>query len=245
LNHLVVTADDFGLSEEVNEAIEVAHCTGLLRAAGLMVAGPAASDADEVRKWHREQGRISMRVRAGEAKHPETGEWVDVGLPFGPKPRLILAFLNTQAILTNSNTIEVEDSLTSFTDRIGFTNDGRTIRTVKEQLTRLCASDFTFGTAKDGRSWTTGGRVVRGFELWFPKNEAQRVLWPTLVELSLDYFQSLREHAVPLNLEALGALKESALALDIYNMAGAAPLARSPEGSRLHHLGRSQRPVRP
>jgi hypothetical protein len=115
-----------------------------------------------------------------------------------------------------SNTIEVEDSLTSFTDRIGFTKDGRTIRTVKEQLTRLCASDFTFGTAKDGRSWTTGGRVVRGFELWFPKNEAQRVLWPTLVELSLDYFQSLREHAVPLNLEALGALKESALALDIY-----------------------------
>jgi len=45
LNHLVITADDFGLSEEVNEAIEVAHCTGLLRAAGLMVAGPAASDA--------------------------------------------------------------------------------------------------------------------------------------------------------------------------------------------------------
>ena len=87
---------------------------------------------------------------------------------------------------------------------------------LKEQLTRLSASDFTFGTAKDGRSWTTGGRVVRGFELWFPKNEAQRVLWPTLVELSLDYFQSLRDHAVPLNLEALGALKESALALDIY-----------------------------
>jgi len=45
LNHLVITADDFGLSEEVNEAIEFAHCSGLLRAAGLMVAGPAASDA--------------------------------------------------------------------------------------------------------------------------------------------------------------------------------------------------------
>jgi hypothetical protein len=34
----------------------------------------------------------------------------------------------------------------------------------------------------------TGGRIVGGFELWFPKNEAQRVLWPTVVELSLDYF---------------------------------------------------------
>src|SRR5450759_703017 len=116
-------------------------------------AMPLRDPGDAVRTWDREQGRISIRIKAGEAKHPETGEWVDVGLPFGPKPRLILAFLNTQAILTNSNTIEVEDSLTSFTDRIGFTKDGRTIRTVKEQLTRLCASDFTFGTAKDGRSW--------------------------------------------------------------------------------------------
>jgi hypothetical protein len=37
-----------------------------------------------------------------------------------------------------------------------------------------------------------------------------------MVELSAAYFASLQEHAVPLNLEALGALKESALALDLY-----------------------------
>ena len=89
----------------------------------------------------REQGRIQLLVRAGAAVHPETGKLVKVGLPFGPKPRLILAFLNTQAILTDSHRVEVEDSLTRFTDRIGFTKDGRTIRTVKEQLTRLSASD--------------------------------------------------------------------------------------------------------
>lgn len=177
---------------------------------------PLRDPGNDVREWEREQGRIQLLLRAGSAVHPETGKLVKVGLPFGPKPRLILAFLNTQAIVTDSHRVEVEDSLTSFTNRIGFTKDGRTIRTVKEQLARLSASDFTFGTAKDGRSWTTGGRIVGGFELWFPKNEAQRVLWPTVVELSLDYFQSLREHAVPLNLEALGALKESALALDIY-----------------------------
>lgn len=178
---------------------------------------PLRDPGNEVREWEREQGRIQLLLRAGSAVHPETGKLIKVGLPFGPKPRLILAFLNTQAILTDSHRVEVEDSLTSFTDRIGFTKDGRTIRTVKEQLTRLCASDFTFGMAKEGRSWTTAGRVVRGFELWFPKNEGQRVLWPTFVELSLDYFQSLRDHAVPLNLEALGALKESALALDLYS----------------------------
>lgn len=42
---LIVSADDFGLSEEVNEAIEIAHRDGLLSTASLMVAGPASVDA--------------------------------------------------------------------------------------------------------------------------------------------------------------------------------------------------------
>lgn len=43
--YLIVTADDFGLAEEVNEAVEIAHRHGILSAASLMVAGPAAEDA--------------------------------------------------------------------------------------------------------------------------------------------------------------------------------------------------------
>ena len=39
------TADDFGLSVAVNEAVERAHRDGVLDAASLMVAGPAAADA--------------------------------------------------------------------------------------------------------------------------------------------------------------------------------------------------------
>jgi len=43
--HLIVTADDFGLHETVNEAVERASRGGILTAASLMVAGPAAADA--------------------------------------------------------------------------------------------------------------------------------------------------------------------------------------------------------
>jgi hopanoid biosynthesis associated protein HpnK len=42
---LVITADDFGLAEEVNEAVEAAHRKGVLSAASLMVSGPAAGHA--------------------------------------------------------------------------------------------------------------------------------------------------------------------------------------------------------
>lgn len=42
---LVVTADDFGADEAVNEAVEIAHRDGVLTAASLMVTGKAAGDA--------------------------------------------------------------------------------------------------------------------------------------------------------------------------------------------------------
>ena len=42
---VLLTADDFGLSEGVNEAVERAYRDGVLGAASLMVAGPAAADA--------------------------------------------------------------------------------------------------------------------------------------------------------------------------------------------------------
>ena len=44
-NYLIVTADDFGLHESVNEAVERASRAGTLNAASLMVAAPAAEDA--------------------------------------------------------------------------------------------------------------------------------------------------------------------------------------------------------
>lgn len=47
MKRVIISADDFGLSEGVNEAVEQAHKAGLLSTASLMVAGPAAADAVE------------------------------------------------------------------------------------------------------------------------------------------------------------------------------------------------------
>ncbi|HVW75731.1 MAG TPA: hopanoid biosynthesis-associated protein HpnK [Rhizomicrobium sp.] len=45
MKRLIVTADDFGAAVEVNQAVERAHRDGILSAASLMVAAPAANDA--------------------------------------------------------------------------------------------------------------------------------------------------------------------------------------------------------
>ena len=47
---LIVTADDFGLAREVNEAVENAHRDGILTTASLMVGSPGAGEAVAIAK---------------------------------------------------------------------------------------------------------------------------------------------------------------------------------------------------
>jgi Plasmid encoded RepA protein len=177
---------------------------------------PYRNPGDEVRVWDRENGKVSLRVRAGEARHPQCG-WIQIGLPYGPKPRLMLGYLNTRAIIQRSPAIEVEDSLTAFVRRLGLDAHGRNLRTIKDQLSRLAASDLRFGVPdSDETVMTYKGQIVREFNLWFARDERQRVLWPTVVTLDREYFETLLQHAVPLDERALGALSHSAMGLDIY-----------------------------
>lgn len=178
---------------------------------------PYRDPGDEVRLWARRNGFLKLEVQAGRAYDGRLGDFVNVGLPFGPKPRLVLYHLNAEALRTQSPTLELEDSLTAFVKRtLGIDTKGRNIRTVKDQLSRLSASDFRMGTSKDDRSVTLKGSIVEGFELWTPRNAQQRVLWPTTVQFSPRYFESLMKHAVPLNETAVSRLSHNAMALDVY-----------------------------
>jgi Plasmid encoded RepA protein len=179
---------------------------------------PYRDPGDEKRAWQRSNGIVSLLIQAGNAYDAAKDAWLDVGLPHGPKPRLVLYHLNAEALRTQSPLLELEDSLTAFVKRtLGLDVGGRTIRTVKDQLTRLASADFRFGMGgREGRSVTIKGSVIDGFELWTPKNDKQRVLWPTTVQFSRNYFESLMQHAVPLNEAAVARLSHSAMALDVY-----------------------------
>lgn len=169
------------------------------------------------RDWERTNGNVRLRVEAGSALNPETGEWVQLGLPYGPKPRLILAYLNREALIHGSPEIEVDASLTAFVKSLlRYDPNGKEIRLLKDQLARLAASLLRMGVIRDGRTVQVEAKVVSAFDLWMPKDHRQRVLWPSTVRLSLDYFESLQQHAVPLDERAIAALAHSALALDIY-----------------------------
>jgi predicted glycoside hydrolase/deacetylase ChbG (UPF0249 family) len=49
---LIVNADDFGLTRDVNEGIRIAHSTGIVTSASLMALAPAAADAARAASEH-------------------------------------------------------------------------------------------------------------------------------------------------------------------------------------------------
>jgi hypothetical protein len=131
---------------------------------------------------------------------------------------MILMHINQRALLSQSPVIEIEDSLTQFVGKaLNLDPKGRNIKAVKDQLARLAAASIRLGIVRDGHAITVNSNIVSAFDLWFPKNERQRVLWPSTVSLSLDYFQSLMSQAVPVDEAHIAALSHSSLALDIYS----------------------------
>ena len=169
-----------------------------------------------MREWDKEQGAVSLRISAGTAKNPKTGEWVQLDLPFGPKPRLILAHLNNRGTQEESPEIDVEKSLTGFVKRIQkFSPNGHQIRAYKEQLSRISVATIRIAMTTKDRTFQMNSHIVSAFDLLI-KDEQQRVLWPSEIRLSLDYFTRLQNHAVPLDERALAGLAHSTIALDIY-----------------------------
>ena len=173
----------------------------------------------DTREWKNRNGRSVIVIEAGYVYDPKKADMVKLGLPYGTKPRLILLDWNRQAILSQSPTIEVEDTLRAFLLRLKLPTEGRVYSMAKKQLGALAACQMTIGRAEeDGSGSTAYGRIVSNINVLFSKDENQRVLWPNTVTLSTDYFNSLMRHAVPLDEGALYLLRDSALELDLYAM---------------------------
>ncbi len=178
---------------------------------------PYKNPGDEVREWDRKQGNVSLRIEAGSAIDPHSGEFVKLGLPYGEKPRLVLIHLASEAVRTGKPVVDVEGSMTAFGRSLGLETNGQQLKSLKDQLARLAASTVRMGVVEEGRAVQVNTQFVSAFDLWFPKQSDQRLLWPSTVRLSEEYFQSLDKHAVPLDHRAVAILASSSMALDVYS----------------------------
>lgn len=198
------------------------------------------------RLWQRSQGAAHLEIEAGRAFDPDRGAFIDIALPFGCKARLILCHLNASALRSGSPEVEVEDSLSAFVQRIGLCRDGRSIRVVKDQLTRLAAAEIRLALAFPGtRGRQIQTHIVSGFELWLPKDERQRVLWPSTVN---PFRRLLREPAAPRR--APGRARDRRAVsygpgTGYLLLAGATPAPGVAGQARVHSMAHAAGPIRP
>ncbi len=169
----------------------------------------------EDRKFYRESGKVSMMLEAGSIATGR-GKWKELPLPYGTHPRLVLYHLCSEAVRSQSHIIDVGGSLREFLSRVGIAYGGQSFARFKDQMTALSVCRMTLAMFTDGRMKQISTAPIRSFEAWLHPDPQQGQLWPDTIELHPDFFETLREHAVPLDPRAIAALQHSALALDVY-----------------------------
>lgn len=149
----------------------------------------------------------------------------EVGLPYGSYPRLLLAWLTTEAVRTKSSTLYLGESLSEFMGKLGLLPTGGrwgTIPRLRDQADRLFKSYVTaYETSRDGeRGRSRGGNIMVAdeWDLWWDPRQTseQGALFQSWVKLTDRFFQQVTDRPVPIDLRAIRALKKSPLALDLY-----------------------------
>ncbi len=187
------------------------------------------------RVFERSSGGASMMLEAGKLWTGRT--WREVPLPYGTRPRLVMVHVSSEAVRTRSREIHIGDSMKDFLIVLGIDTNGGArggYTMFKRQMEALAASRLTLGFTGGGRAVTLDAKPISRFEAWLHPSGEQRPLWPGLLELSQEFFDTLAAHAVPLDHRALGALKHSALSLDLYTwLAHRLCRVRKPGGVKL------------
>jgi len=170
---------------------------------------------EDQRVFTRNSGGLSLRVEAG--VYPTANGFQEIGIPYGPRARLLLLHLCSQAVKTRSPVVEVADSFTAFARSLGLATTGRNLRSLREQVNRMAVVSMRFSRRTNEFVEVFQGPLFSKLRAEYPTDPGQLCLWSSYVEFSSEFYDSLVRHAVPLRMEAIGALKHSARALDIYS----------------------------
>lgn len=184
------------------------------------------TDPGNVPVWRRKNGKYTLRIQPGWDERTDRS----MGYPYGIMPRLILIWAVTEAKRTGIRRLHLGHCMTEFIEKLDLDHSsGRGKRgastRIKEQAQRLFSShiDFFIHTREivDGKTIladeSESYRIASKINLrWNEKDPEQSVLWGSYIDLSRDFFAAIMESVVPCDMRAVGMLRKSPLALDLY-----------------------------
>jgi len=144
----------------------------------------------------------------------------EIGLPYGTIPRLLFAWITTEAVRTKQRKLTLGKSLSDFMRQLEIEPTGGskgTITTLREQMKRLFNTTIACTYCDEERDAGLQMLLVDDYFLWWtPKNPEQLGLLESTVTLSEKFFGEITKSPVVFYMEALKALRKSPMALDIY-----------------------------
>jgi hypothetical protein len=146
----------------------------------------------------------------------------EIGLPYGKIPRLITAYLCSEAKRNhkrNGRVIYLGRSEAEFMHRLGLRSRGGVrgeYRRVRDQAQRLFTSTITLvGVPNSHFEWSKVSISEDGMLLWDPHDPHKKGRWRSFLVLSEKFFNECVRHAVPIKMWVLHQLR-SPLSIDIY-----------------------------
>jgi hypothetical protein len=143
-----------------------------------------------------------------------------IGLPYGVIPRLLMAWVTTDAIRNKCRVLSLGDSLSGFMQELGLVPTGGrwgTITRLKDQIRRLFTSSISCSYTDNVHESELGFRIADCHDLWWdPKSPDQCSLFESTVTLSAAFYQEVISRPVPIDVRVLKVLSRSPLAIDIY-----------------------------
>ena len=142
-------------------------------------------------------------------------------LPFGNLPRLLLAWVCTEAVRTKNRELVLGASLSEFMRKLGIGSDSggsRGERTrLRNQMKRLFHASVRLVYEDKSEMVSAGSLIADRTELWWNERKPdESSLWESKIYLGEAFFNEIIRHPVPLDMNILKALKRSSLGLDLY-----------------------------
>jgi hypothetical protein len=165
--------------------------------------------------WQINSDRITLAVEPGLRPDP-SGTLVPSGVPYGSRARLIMLYLQSEALRTGSRDVVLGRSLRDWLGRMGIAIGGKSMRDVREQAERIARCRFTFHVAQGGRVGLVNQNVV-DTAMFTPTADLDGgTLFTEVARLSEVFFDQLNRHPVPVEEAAVRAISNNSMALDLY-----------------------------
>ena len=200
----------FDQVDQLVRASEAAPDTGFMARLMMLCSLPRTNPGNRI-QYKRVNGPYTLIMTA-------VGQ---TGLPFGNLSRLLLAWVCTEAVRTQSRELFLGASLSGFMRKldmapIGGGSRGERTR-LRNQMKRLFNAHIQLAYEDRQVSASVNSPVASRTGFWWNERKPDELgLWDSKIELGEKFYQEIICHPVPLDLNILKALKRSSLGLDFY-----------------------------